>query len=160
MNRIIITSVVISKGYDNKPALNFNDKRTCVRFKVGEKVYDKNADNNHRWINLNVKAFNPLVDRIEKMGLKEGSYVNIIGRLDEDVWEDEGTTKRMPVIILDEIEFSGGGNGNGGKKQEGNGTAALPEAPAGGETGTPADNGGNGQFTGFESFNGNGNDLY
>jgi len=173
MNRILITSVVISQGYVGKPALSFNEKHTCVRFKVGEKIYDKQAQDNHRWINTSVKAFSPLVERIEKMGLKEGSYVNLSGRLDEDVWKDEkdGATKRMPVIILDDIEFCySGGNGNNGKKPEGASEAAAPagngngagapSAPsAGGETNVPANEKGSGQFTGYQTFVGT-DDLY
>ena len=143
MNKIIITSVIVSKGFDNQPALRFSENNTCVRFKIGEKVYDKRAKDNQRWINLGVKAFGPLVERIGKMGVKEGSYVNLSGRLDEDVWEDEGTTKRAPVIILDDIEFCYSG-GNGKKADE---TAAA----------APADE--SGGFTGYEPFGGN-NDLY
>lgn len=41
------------------------------------------------------------------MQLKEGSYVNILGRLDEDVWEDQTTheKKSAMVVIVDEIEY-------------------------------------------------------
>jgi single-stranded DNA-binding protein len=142
MNKIIITSVVISKGFDNQPALRFSENRDSVRFKVGEKVYDKRAKDNHRWINLGVKAFGQLAQRIDKMNLKEGSYVNLSGRLDEDVWDDNGTTRRATVVILDDIEFCySGGNG---KSQKDNDAAAPSEASDG--------------FTGFESFGGN--DLY
>lgn len=145
MNRIIITSVVISKGFDNKPALHFNEGRTFVRFKVGEKFYDKQAQGNTRWVNHSVKAFGSLAERIDKMGLKEGSYVNLSGRLDEDVWDDKGTTKRMPVIILEDVEYC-----YSGKKQENAGGTAASVSTAGAESEG---------FGGFEPY-GEENPLY
>jgi len=154
MNKAFITGAVISKGFEDKPALRFNETRTVVSFKVGYRVYDKQAENEHRWINLSVKAFKPLLERIEKMGLKAGSYINFEGKLDEDVWDDKGVTKRTPVIVLDEIEFSGGNS----KKQDGN-AATAPSEPAGKEPATQPDSEGSGEFTGFQPFGGN-NDLY
>ena len=103
MLKVIATDVVISKGYDGAPALRFSEKG--VRFRVGKKIYDTRAENNQRWINLSVKAFGQTSERIKKMQLKEGSFVNILGRLDEDVWEDSTTheKKSATVIIVDEI---------------------------------------------------------
>lgn len=42
---------------------------------------------------------------------QDGSFVNLIGRLDEDVWEDQQTheKKSAMVIILDDIEYASGG---------------------------------------------------
>ena len=114
MLKFFASNVVVSKGYQNSPAVKFSEKGDFVRFRVGQKVYDPRAEDNHRWINLTVKCFDAaLVDRIRKMGLKEGSFINLSGRYDEDVWEDEESKEKrsMPCIILDEIEFSGGGNG-------------------------------------------------
>ena len=87
MLKVFATQVVISKGYDNKPAISItrgNDSAASVRFRIGKKVYDPKADNNARWLNYSVKGFGPIVNRIEKMQLKEGSFVNIMGRLDEE----------------------------------------------------------------------------
>ena len=82
------SDVVVSKGYQNAPALKFSEKGDFVRFRVGQKVYDPRAEDNHRWINITVKSFDPsLVDRIRKMGLKEGSFISLSGRYDEDVWK-------------------------------------------------------------------------
>jgi single-stranded DNA-binding protein len=152
MNRIIITSAVVSKGYQDQPALRFYDKsdsaRRSVRFKVGERVYDKWANNNTHYVNHSVKAFGGLAERIEKMGLKEGSYVNLIGQSDVDAWDDNGTTKRTPIIILDDIEFCYSGSGNG-KNQEGS-TSVSSAAP---------ENEDSGSFGGYESFGGS-NSLY
>lgn len=107
MLKVFATQVVISKGYDNKPAISItrgNDSAASVRFRIGKKVYDPKADNNARWLNYSVKGFGPIVNRIEKMQLKEGSFVNIMGRLDEDSWVDKESneTKSCTVIILDE----------------------------------------------------------
>lgn len=104
MLQFIATNAVISRGFDNKAALKFSDDGNIVRFRIGERVYDKNAENNTRWINLNVKAFGNLCERIKKMQLKEGSFVNLIGRFDEDVWTDRETgevrSQPLPQICL------------------------------------------------------------
>jgi single-stranded DNA-binding protein len=122
MMKAIITGAVISKGFDGAPALRFNDNGGPVQFKIGKSVYDKNAENKKRYINIVVKAFGAVRERIEKMELKEGSYINIVGRLDEDVWDgDDGEKKRRFVIIIDEIEYSGG---------NGTGTSPKNEQPA------------------------------
>lgn len=116
MLQVFATQVIISRGYNDAPALQFSqgEKGELVRFHVGKKVYDPRAKDNTRWINLSVKAFGPTCERIKKMQLKEGSYINILGRLDEDVWEDATThAKRSAmVVILDSVEFCFTGNGN------------------------------------------------
>ena len=94
MFKVIATDVVISKGYDGAPALRFSENGESVRFRIGKKVYDTRAENNTRWVNLSVKAFGPVCERIKKMQLKESSFINILGRLDEDVWEDSTTHEK------------------------------------------------------------------
>lgn len=157
MLKVFATQVVISKGYDNKPAISISkgtDTAPAVRFRIGKKVYDPKAENNARWLNYSVKGFGPIVDRIEKMQLKEGSFVNIMGRLDEDAWEDQTTheKKSCTVIILDDIEYaSGGGKSNSNNGNTTNGTSNQAPAQA------PAANSGDssGGFTGYEPFGGN-----
>lgn len=161
MLKFFASNVVVSKGYQNAPALKFSEKGDFVRFRVGQKVYDPRAEDNHRWINLTVKCFDAaLVDRIRKMGLKEGSFISLSGRYDEDVWEDEESREKrsMPVIILDELEFSGGGkrNGDGQKPVSGKSTpaSAAPADPAAGfQSGYQMP----GNFTGYEGFGGGNN---
>ena len=97
MFKVIATDVVISKGYDGAPALKFSENGESVRFRIGKKVYDTRAENNTRWVNLSVKAFGPVCERIKKMQLKESSFINILGRLDEDVWEDEETKEKRGI---------------------------------------------------------------
>ena len=110
MFKVIATDVIISKGYDGAPALKFSENGDSVRFRIGKRVYDSRAENNQRWINMSVKAFGGLCERIKKMQLKESSFVNILGRQDEDVWEDPTTHEKRStmVIILDEIEYTSG----------------------------------------------------
>ena len=154
----VFATQVVSKGYDNTPALRFSENGDSVRFRIGKKVYDPHAENDSRWINLPVKAFNGVCERIKKMQLKEGSFVNLIGRLDEDSWEDKDTkeTRKMMVIILDDIEYASGG----GKSKENQATAgqqnAAPQntAPqnAASVPATGAEASGN--FTGYEAFGG------
>lgn len=105
MLKVFATQVVISRGYDGAAAIKFSEKGDAVRFRIGKKVYDPNAENNARWVNLAVKGFGPICERIKKMQLKDGSFVNLIGRLDEDVWEDQQTheKKSAMVIILDDM---------------------------------------------------------
>ncbi|MCL2343535.1 MAG: single-stranded DNA-binding protein [Firmicutes bacterium] len=150
MIKMFITGAVISKGFGDDPALRFseNGENKCVRFRVGSSVYDKNAEKNHRYVNMSVKAFNGMVSRIESMKLDAGKYVNLVGRYDEETWEDKTTheKKSAPVLIVDEIELCHGGNG----KQNGDSNGSGDSAPApSGQVQTPP-----GNFTGFEPFGG------
>ena len=180
MFKVAITDATISKGFEGKPALNFSTNKSAVNFKIGYRVYDKNAPNNHRFINFAVKAFTPLVERIEKMKLKEGSRVHIWGKMDEDIWDDEqGQKQSRLVIIADDIEYASSdtnkSNGNGT-----NGAGAAPpvqngneqvEVPQTGPNSPPAQPQQNSQenqpegmpsgFGGYNSFdNGENNDFF
>lgn len=151
MFKVIATDVVISKGYDGALALKFTESGESVRFRIGKKVYDTRAENNARWMNISVKAFGPVCERIKKMQLKESSFINILGRLDEDIWEDSVTheKKSAMVIILDEIEFcSSGGGKQKNVNAEGQPKAAATSAPVSAGSEMP------GNFTGFEAFGG------
>lgn len=158
MLKFFATEVVVSKGANNAPALKFSDKGDYVRFRIGAKVFDSRSENNHRWINLTVKAFGPLCERIRKMDLKEGSHINLSGRYDEDTWEDEqtNTKKSMPVIILEEVEycFSGSRSSGDGKKATASSQNPMPNsaAPAAGDSMA-------GGFTGYQPYGG-GNSFF
>lgn len=147
MLRFTATNAVISRGFDNKAALKYSDDGNVVRFRIGERVYDKNAENNTRWININVKAFGNLCERIKKMQLKDGSFINLTGRYDEDVWTDRetGEAKSQPVIILDDVEFAGAKTKEGGKN-ENRSSSTLDEYAS------PAHSGNH--FKGYEPFGG------
>ena len=156
MLKVIATQVVVSKGYDEAPALRFSEDGESVRFRIGKKVYDPHAEDKSRWINLSVKAFGVLCERIEKMKLKEGSYINLIGRLDEDSWVDQttGKPKSMMVIILDEIEYASVGGKSKEKQtsdqQQNAAPQSVPAASAAPATGTET----SGNFTGYEPVGG------
>lgn len=93
------------------------------------------------------------------MGLKEGSFISLSGRYDEDVWEDEETKEKrsMPCVILDNLEYSGGGRRSGdGQKAASNSQNDSTPAPA------PAADPQEGfqmpgNFTGYEGFGGGNN---
>lgn len=64
MLKVFGTQVVISRGYDGAAAIKFSEKGDAVRFRIGKKVYDPSATDNTRWINLAVKGFGPICERI------------------------------------------------------------------------------------------------
>lgn len=149
MIKMTITNAVVSQGYEGAPALNFseNGDNKFVKFRVGSSVYDKNAENKRRYVNMTVKAFNGMVTRIESMKLDAGMHVNVSGRYDEDTWEDKNNQKKSaPVLIIEDIEFCSGGPG----KQNGDGSAPADSTSAPSkQTQAPS-----GNFTGYENFGG------
>lgn len=142
MFNAIITNAVVSKGYDNNPAVQYSEKGDFARFRFGKKVYDSRADGNYRWVNMTVKAFGGIVERIQRMQLKDGSYINLMGRLDEDTWTDKasGETRSAMVLILDDIEYASSApkNKDDRKTNQGSGSPGREEPQSG--------------FTGFEPF--------
>lgn len=92
------------------------------------------------------------------MQLKDGSFINFRGRLDEDVWTDQqtGESKSAMVVVLDDIEYAGGKpkeNQESNRQQNGavpNTGAAAPAQPAAQSAAGQAPNG----FTGYEPFGG------
>ena len=161
MLKFFASNVVVSKGYKNAPAIKFSETGDFVRFRVGQKVYDPRAEDNHRWVNITVKCFDPaLIDRIRKMGLKESSFIDLSGRYDEDVWEDEETKEKrsMPCVILDDLEFSGGGKRSGDGQKAANNQSNTAPAAAAAPAAAPQENYQMpGNFTGYESFGGGNN---
>ena len=125
MLKVVGCNVVISKGYENKPALNFyGDSVPVVRFRIGKPVYDKNAEGQKRWINFSVKAFGPMCEKIQKMKLDAGSWINISGKLDKETWDDNGQKREDTVITIEDVEFAYSGTQNNVNNQ------AAPAVPA------------------------------
>lgn len=140
------------KGITTKPAIRYSEDGSVVRFRIGKRVYDKREDGNYRWINLGVKAFGDLCERIKKMKLSEGSFVHLEGRYDEDKWKDEnGQWVHAPVIVLTELEYAYAG---GKDKNESEHVASqAPDSPSSAqEQATSQEMPDN--FTGFEGFGG------
>lgn len=156
MLEAIVTSAVVSKGYNGAAALRYSEKGDSVRFRIGKKIYDSRAENNTRWFNISVKAFGDVCERIRKMQLKEGSFVNFRGRLDEDSWTDaeSGEAKSAIVIILQDIEYAGGGTPKENQAADQQGGVSAEKPP---HDRTPQKEGHQegempGGFTGYESF--------
>lgn len=149
MLAVLITGACVSPGYQDEPAIRFADSGKAAFFKIGKKVYDPNAENKQRWINISVKGFGDIPGRVEKMQLKEKSFINIRGRLDEDVWETKnGETRRALVVVAEDIEYAGGGKQkeNDSGEQAAYGAFTAPAAPPPEEA--------PGEFTGYECFGG------
>ena len=150
MLKVFATDVIVSKGYENQGAVRFSEDGNTVRFRIGKKVYDKNAENNTRWFNISVKGFGPVVERIKKMQLKEGSLIHISGKLDEESWTDQNNvTKTQTVIILEDIDYASGGVKKEGQTQQ-NGSAPAA-APAANTNNTPENSP---NFEGYSNFGG------
>lgn len=160
MLKLIVTDATVSKGYGDNPALRFFDgeRGSSVQFRIGKRVYDSRCEDNRRWINLNVKAFGDICQRIKKMKLKEGSFVNIIGRYDEDIEEPKEPgekPRRFPVVIVEDIEYCYSGSGqkndqNGAQGASDQGQSTAPDQSQGQSSPPPASMPGN--FTGFEGL--------
>ena len=59
MLKMIITEAVVSKGYNNDPAIRYFDIENsgqAANFRIGKRIYDGRAENKHRWLNFTVKA--------------------------------------------------------------------------------------------------------
>lgn len=108
MFKTFATNVVVSKGYKEADALRFSENGESVRFRIGQKVFDNRVEGNYRWLNISVKAFGTVCERIKKMKLKEGSFVNLTARLDEEKWTDQETKKEKSqhVLIVEDIEYA------------------------------------------------------
>ena len=150
MFKVFATDVIVSKGYANQSAVRFSEDGKIVRFRIGKKVYDKNAENNTRWFNVSVKGFGPIAERIQKMQLKEGSLIHISGTLDEESWLDQAsnTTKTQTVIIIDDIDYA---SGSGAKKDGQNQQQNSSSAPASGASNAPENSS---NFEGYSNFGG------
>lgn len=157
MNKLFITQAIVSKGYENSPAIKFNGKEgnaATARFRIGERQYDSRAENHTRWMNWNLVAYGHMCERVEKMQLKEGSYINIVGRITEETFTDQQTNKEItyPLLILEDIEYAmtGSKKDNG---QEGSQQQASSNSPEAGNS-SGAGNQSGGGFEGFEPYGG------
>lgn len=122
MNITTITGAFIQKGYEDAPAFSyFGEDDKCVAFTASESFYDPNAANKKGYSNWHVKAFGSVCERIKKMGLKEGSRVNLSGSFKTERWEDKSTGEKRQrmCLTLAEIEYASSGK----KKSEEDGSA-------------------------------------
>lgn len=124
-----LSNVFVSKGYEDKPAVNLIAKEgsedySVATFGVSASVYDGKAENKRRYVNFPCKAFGDVATRIAKMKLDAGANINALGHLDVEEWEDKETKKKRSrtILIVDDIEY----NGRVKKKEDGE-----AEAPSG-----------------------------
>lgn len=124
-----LSNVFVSKGYEDKPAMNFirgeNEEVSVVTFNLSVSVYDSKAENNKRYVSIPCKAFGAVAQRIEKMKVDAGANVNVVGVLDEDRWEKDGEKHRRLYVRVDAIEY------NGGRKKKEDGDSDPNAAPSG-----------------------------
>lgn len=134
MFKTFATNVVVSKGYKGAEALKFSENGESVRFRIGQKIFDNRVEGNYRWLNISVKAFGTVCERIKKMKLKEGSFVNLTARLDEEKWTDKETKeeKSQHVLIVEDIEYAYVGK-NGENQNTGQNQTQEQSQPVGGQ---------------------------
>lgn len=121
MIKMFIDNAIITKPYNSEePAVAIgttsNGNPYC-RFRIGVSIYDTNYQNNRRWINFTVSGYDAIPGRVEKMGLKEGSHISLVGSFDQKSYtNNQGEEKSYLDIRLDDISFSSFG---GSKNSEG-----------------------------------------
>ncbi len=153
MFKTFATNVVISKGYEGAEALRFSENGESVQFRIGQKVYDNRVEGNYRWLNISVKAFGSVCERIKKMKLREGSFVNLTARLDEEKWTDQETKKEKSqhVLIVEDIEYAYVGK-SGENQSHGQGQSQQAATQLAPQQTNPMESD---RFMGFEAFGGN-----
>jgi len=154
MFKVYLTNAVVSKGYDKNPALNFSENGKSVRFRIGKGLYDPNAENNTRWLNKTVKAFDSVCEKIKNMKLKEGSRINLVGNVMLDVWTDEETkeTKSNESIVITDIEYASTGGGSFEKNEQESKADDKAKTQKKASNNSASENSGN--FEGYETFGG------
>ena len=129
MNTLTITKAFVSGGYDDKPVLYTSEDGNYCSFRIGEAVYDKEADDNTRWLNYEIKVSGAdLCARVKKMNLKKGTVVSISGRFDIGTYEKDGVTRMKCIVWLKDIDFNGLK-----KKEDSNGENDPSAGSSGGE---------------------------
>lgn len=79
MIKVVATNAVVSKRYDNSPALKFGEKGGSVRFRNSKKLYDQKVKDIARWMNISVMTFEPICERIKKMKFIRGHQERSLG---------------------------------------------------------------------------------
>ena len=122
-----------------------------MRFRIGKGLYDPNAENNTRWLNKTVKAFDSVCEKIKNMKLKEGSRINLVGNVMLDVWTDEETkeTKTNESIVITDIEYASTGTGSSEKNEQESKTDDKAKTQKKASNNSSSDN-----FEGYETFGG------
>lgn len=106
--QFVMSNARVGKGYDNEPAVKFNEQGTYCTFQLAVSEYDKTAPNNAKWINIPVKCINAkLIERIQKCNLNEGSVVNALIKIDSDTYTDKNQKKKTVLVyVLKDFELT------------------------------------------------------
>ncbi len=97
---------------DENPVQEFSEGK-IASIRVGYTVFDPTMEGEKRWVNVTLKAFGTMAERLKNMKLRRGSNVCFSGELDISEWEKDGVKKSAPVIVLADIRYQ-----NGGSKKE------------------------------------------
>lgn len=99
-----------------QPAVEFGkneNKKSWARLRIGTPHYDSKSENKTHWMNLSVKAYGAVADRMKNMNLRAGQYIHIFGMLQEDHWPDsevEGKEHYRPYIYVTGVDYTVSGN--------------------------------------------------
>src|ERR1035437_4789524 len=110
-NVIILSRVGISPSKkEGEGSIKYEEtttKKPKATFRGFKSVYDAKAENNTRWLNFNFEAYGDVVEKMKKMGLKEKSFINIMGHIDQTTYKDGNDNNRMfEKIIIDHVEYA------------------------------------------------------
>ncbi len=150
MMLLTITDAVISRGFNNAPAIHFFEGNTGAGFTIGQAVYDKKAENNTRWVNLNVIVPGEMLEQIRRMKLKEHSHINLTGSFDmrPSIDKSTGELRSWPTVRALKLEYA-----TGAVKSEVEPSVKPADTPASVRP-TPVSPEQLPNFTGFEPFGG------
>lgn len=106
--QFVVTNARIGRGYGDEPAIKFNEQGTFCAFQLAVSKYDKNSENNTKWINIPVKCINSkLIERIQKCNMNEGSVINAQIEIDSDSYQDKNQKKKTVLtFILKDFELT------------------------------------------------------
>lgn len=103
---LVMTNVSVCDGYEDKMAVTFHTSKDgqqkYANFKVAQRVYDSSAKDDYRYNNWRIKCVgSELVEKIKRMGIKGGSFVDIVGaELDMEKFTYDGKEFNVPVLKI------------------------------------------------------------
>ena len=111
MNKLIVTTATVQRGYQDAPAIKyFGEENSCAEFTASEPYFDPKAEKHTSWNNWSVKAFRSMCDKIKKMGLKEGSRITFCGSVRTEKWRSkDGDSRQRFYVMLEDIEYASAG---------------------------------------------------
>lgn len=104
---------LIGRLVDDPTTRNVGDNLTVCNFSLAFDKRKKDAGANF----IDCSAWNSTAKYIGEYG-KKGSQIAVQGFLDHQVWEKDGKKGSKIQIVVTDAKLIGGGNSNGGNKQE------------------------------------------